>query len=162
MEKAHPLTSPAMPDVESIAIALGLFLTVYQLHLSRKGMFIEVAQKNRERYARLLEDRNGLSKYYQDLNFNLEKLKVENEEDFDALIHHETQYFWFVFDSWIEGHVRKSIPRYLRKDWDYGVKQGMKNPVHRQSWKAVIQNMDFLGYRKFNEFIQKCYEEGGV
>lgn len=146
-------------DIESLLIFFGLLLAAYELHLNRKSQFIEIAYKNRERYARLLEDRQAIDRHYQDQNFNLEKLKTKS--DYNQVIHHETKYFWFVFDSWVEGHVRKSIPKYLRRDWDYGVAAAMKNPVHRQAWENVIQHLDFLGYQEFRTFIAKHYAQGG-
>ena len=147
-------------DIESLLIFLGLLLTAYQLHLSRKSQFIEIAYKNRERYAQLLEDRKAIARYYQCPHFNLAELKQKNQSDYDQVVHHETKYFWFVFDSWVEGHVRKSIPRALRQDWDYGIRSGMQNPVHRQAWRAVIQYLDFLGHPEFKVFIGKYYAVG--
>ena len=145
-----------MPDLELFFIALGLFFGAYELHQNRKSQYLQIYQESQRRYDDLNEDRKEFHFYYTQSDFSLLRLKKEKHEDYKKIIHWETRYFWFYFYEWLEGHVRKSIPTYLRRDWDYAIKAAMKNPVHKQAWQEEIGKIDFLGYREFNKFIDDC------
>ena len=144
--------------IEAILITIGLILNAFELRQNRKSLFIEINYKNRERYNKLLEARQDIEEYYRDRNFDLERIKKSDEKLYSKIIQHELTYFWFVFDTWVESHIRKSVPSDLIRDWDYGVKSGMRNPVHKQSWQTIKRDIDFLGYKEFYEFIEECVE----
>ena len=95
-----------------------------------------------------------------DESFDLRKLKQKGPEIYEKIISWETRFYWFCFDEWINAHVRRSVPRYLKRDWDYAIKVSLKNPVHRQAWEQVIIDTDFWGYRDFNRFISDCIKQG--
>ncbi len=143
-------------NIESIFVALGLVLTAFELRQNRKSQYIEIAQAYKERYDRMNENREEFYLCYLDKNFDLKQFEKKNHELYSKLMTLEVRFFWFLFDEWIEGHVRKSIPHYLKKDWDYATCNSMRNHVHRQAWEMKIRNMDFLGYSQFNKFINNC------
>jgi hypothetical protein len=148
-----------MIDIGSIFVLIGLFFTILELHQNRKSQLIEISQEFKRRYDSLNEDRKKFYAYYRDKLFDIKELKKKNQEIFDDLMHWEARYYWYCFDQWIEGHVRHSLPKKLRKDIDYMIKSSMSNPVHKQAWKEGIREIDFLGYREFNGFIETCIKQ---
>ncbi len=150
-----------MPNIESIFIAIGLLFTAYELHLSKRSEYIKISQDYKERYDHLNESRQEFFRFYLDRDFDLKKLKKENPALYEKVLLWETRYFWFCYDEWSQWAIRRAIPGYLKRDWEYSIKAAMKNPVHRQAWRERIREMDFCGYRKYNQFIDECIKQGG-
>lgn len=150
-----------MPDIGSILIAIGLLFTAYQLHLSRRSEYIRISQEYKERYDRLNEGRQEFFRFYLDRDFDLKKLKKENFALYEKVLLWETRFYWFCYEEWNHWAVRRSIPDYLKRDWEYSIKAAMKNSVHRQAWLEKIRAMDFCGYKNFNQFIDESIKQGG-
>ena len=149
-------------DLDSFFVAIGLIFTAYQLHLSRKSKFIQIDEEYRKRYSDLNEAREDFYCYYTNENFNLGKVKREHPEDYQKILSWEYRFFWFCFYQWVEGNVRKSVPKYLRKDWNYGIQDSMKNEVHKQVWEKEVHKIKFFGHTKFHKFIAKAIKKKGA
>ncbi len=145
-----------MPNLDAILVLVGLLFTILQLRQNRKSQLIQISQDFKRRYDALNEDRKEFYSYYRDKQFDIKELKKKQSDIFDDLMHWEARYFWYCFDQWVEGHVRRSLPKYLRKDIDYMIKSSMMNLVHKQAWKEGIKEIDFLGYSEFKKFIEEC------
>lgn len=149
-----------MINIESIFVAIGLLFTAYELHLNRRSEYIRIAHEYKNRYDTLSETRRDLFHFYLEKDFDLEKIRKTQPEIYDRIVSYEVKYMWLTFHEWLEGYVRKSIPRYIRKDWDYAIKSAFSNPVHQQVWKTKLREMDFWGYREFNKYIDEAIEKG--
>ena len=146
-------------DLDSFFVAIGLIFTAYELHLSRKKDFIQIDKDYQETYEKLNEAREDFYCYYTKENFNLEKIKRENPEDYQKILSWEHRFFWFCFYQWLEGNARKSVPKYLRKDWNIAIQDSMESKVHRQVWESEIHKTKFFGHTKFHKFIAKAIKK---
>jgi len=150
-----------MLNIESIFVAIGLLFTAYELHLSRRSEYIRISHDYKERYDRLNESRQEFYRFYLDRDFDLKRLKKESPELYEKVLLWETRFYWFCYEEWNQWAIRRSIPSYLKRDWEYAIKAAMKNQVHKQVWLEKIRIMDFCGYKEFNEFIDNAIKQGG-
>jgi hypothetical protein len=132
---------------------------LFELHFSRRSEYIRIAQEYRSRYDSLNEDRAEFYHYYLDKGFDLKKLKKEHPDDYEKIILWEVRFFWFCFDEWLKGNVRRSVPRYLKRDWEYAIKVAMRISVHRQAWQEKGREMDFWGYKEVQPVYRGMRED---
>ena len=136
--------------------AIAVFFSGFQSYQNRKARFIQITEDFRNRYAQLIEERKEVDYLYHDPLFDLQKLKATNEELHKKLLHAEKKFYWFCFDQWYLGHVDKTAPRNVKRDWDYSIKVSVNEPLHRQTWEQIFKNTNFRGRSKFNTFVNTC------
>ena len=153
-----------MMEIILLIIAIiSLFFSGYQTHLSKKAQIEEMDRNNDEKYDELKKDRQEqkLEKYFEDKSFDLLKLKKSNKEDYAHLLRWGARYLDFCFREWKSGKLQKTVPGYLWKEWDYSIRSAFKKPIYIQLWnEGGLRDLDYKGYFKFKEYIDRCIKDG--
>ncbi|BBM87098.1 hypothetical protein [Candidatus Uabimicrobium amorphum] len=138
---------------ETLAIPLSLLLAVYKLHQNWKAKFIVIGRDNQDRYLELNKSKGQLYKYFKMIDFSMDKVA---EDDHHDLSHLMERFFWYFFHMWIEGHDRKSLPGYLKRDWDFAIKDAMTKPIFQEFWQAEFRHRNFMNKLEYKRFIDRC------
>ncbi|WP_372364774.1 hypothetical protein [Candidatus Uabimicrobium sp. HlEnr_7] len=138
-------------NLESLAIASGLFFTAYQLRQGWKTNSLGIELMYKERFDQLNQDRKDFHDLYKKQT-SLKSLKKTDKNLYQEIINWENRYFHYEFDRFIIGHKRKAVPRSLKKAWDCSLQSAMQNKIHKQAWELEIRNEYFLD-KDFYNFV---------
>lgn len=138
-----------LPDIEVVAIVVGLFFTALAYRLDARSRQVENLRGVTEGYRKLWSELNRRPKLVRVLAIrpDLENHPITPQEDrfVRALIHH----LYFVYRASKVGLLLK--PEHIRKD----IRQFFMRPIPRQVWNEIrdLQDTDFL------RFVESTFEK---
>ena len=71
---------------------------------------------------------------------------------YEKVVLWEKRYFRYEHDKFLLAHIRKVMPKDVKKDWDYDLLSAMENPVHQQVWDEEISQHEVF-HEKFYRVI---------
>ena len=136
--------------------AIATCYSAFEAHQVRKSNLIQIEHAHQEKFEALLESAKDLHSIIEARELDLASIAKNDKPLYNKLVHWGEKYFWLCFNEWIQGHVWKSVPKYMSKNWDVGILDAMQKPFHRQVWEMEFKNKNFRGQKKFNQFINRC------